>query len=668
MNKGSMFVGGLLLVLGGLAAGNLIWDTPEGSAGSDSGAPSAAATEAAGEVERYRIPVTKAQPSKGPEDALVTIVEVSDFECPFCSRVLPTVDKIVKEYAGKVRVVWRNNPLPFHKNATPAAQLAMEAFKQGGSKKFWEAHDLLFQNQKALGRDQLIAYAGKLELNVEAFKKALDANAHVPAIKADQALAAKFDARGTPAFFINGRKLMGAQPLAEFKKIVDDEIARAQKIVKSGTAEKDVYAALMKTAATEVKAAPNKAPQKRRMPDPNAVYKVPVGEEPSKGPKDALVTIVEVSDFQCPFCSRVLGTLKQIEKEYGNKVRVVWMNNPLPFHKEALPAAQLALEAHAQGGDKKFWKMHDLLFENQRKLSREDLEGYAREAGLNLPKVKAALDSDKYKSVIEAQQTLVKKLGATGTPSFFINGRNLRGAQPFPAFKEVIDAELKKAEALIAAGTPKSQVYAKTIEKGLTAAKFIEAPAAPSEPQAARPDPNKVYKIDLPKDVPVAGSRKAKVVIQEFSDFQCPFCSRVLPSVTKIKETYGDKVAIVWRHYPLPFHQAAPLAHEASYEIFRQKGDEAFWKYHDLLFANQRELGEDKLVGYAEKIGGVDMGAFKTALKKRTHQARIKADMDAVAKAGARIGTPSFFINGKLIQGAQPFEAFKAAIDAALAS
>ena len=122
-------------------------------------------------------------------------------------------------------------------------------------------------------------------------------------------------------------------------------------------------------------------------------YKVPItGNEPSKGPEDALVTIVEFSEFQCPFCARVLPTVKQIEDTYGDDVRIVWRNLPLGFHQNADPAAQLAMEAYAQGGDVKFWEVHDLLFANQKALSRADLENYAQQAGLDMDKVKAALD------------------------------------------------------------------------------------------------------------------------------------------------------------------------------------------------------------------------------------------------------------------------------------
>ena len=176
--------------------------------------------------------------------------------------------------------------------------------------------------------------------------------------------------------------------------------------------------------------------------DSNKVYEVPVGNNDAvKGPANAKVTIVEFSEFQCPFCKRVNPTMDQIMKEYGKQVRIVFKHNPLSFHKDAPLASQAALAAGQQG---KFWEMHDMLFENQRALKPDDINKYAQELGLNMSKFKADLESDAIKKQIAADQALAGKVGARGTPTFFINGRKLRGAQPFPRFKALIDEELKK--------------------------------------------------------------------------------------------------------------------------------------------------------------------------------------------------------------------------------
>ena len=122
-------------------------------------------------------------------------------------------------------------------------------------------------------------------------------------------------------------------------------------------------------------------------------------------------------------------------------MKLVFKHNPLSFHKDAPLASEAALAAGAQG---KFWPMHDILFQNQRKLKRDDLEKYAQEIGLNMAAFKADLDGGKFKAQIKADQDEARKHGARGTPTSFINGRKLRGAQPFARFKTVIDEELKK--------------------------------------------------------------------------------------------------------------------------------------------------------------------------------------------------------------------------------
>jgi protein-disulfide isomerase len=662
MNKGSAIVAIVLAAVAGFVVGQLSAKRTGGDisdASDDKGAEvgAVAGVQEDDAPERFKVPVSSAQPQHGPADAPVTIVEFSDFECPFCGRVIPTIKQLEKDYGKKIRVVWRNQPLPFHQNAMPAAAAAMEAFEQGKADKFWAMHDKLFDNRSALTRPDLEKYAQELGLDVNKFKAALDSKKHEKAIQADQAVAADVGARGTPSFFINGRPLRGAQPIEKFKEVIDDELKRVEKLKAKNVPAAAVYSTLMANAKAKVEAAAERPAQAA---EDKTVYKVPVGDkDPQKGPEDALVTVVIFSDYQCPFCSRVEPTLTALAQKYGNDVRFVWKDNPLPFHQDAGPAATLALQAFQEGGSKKFWEAHDLLFQNQRALARTDLENYGKQLGLNAKKLSAALDGNVFKAQIEEDQALARNLGASGTPSFFINGRSLRGAQPQPAFEKVIDEELAKAKAKVASGTPKSKIYDETIKDGAT--KPAPAPAQPGQPDA-----NKVYDIPVAKDAPSKGGKNAKVVIQEFSDFQCPFCGRVLPTMKQLHDEYKDKIKVVWRNYPLPFHKEAGPAAEASMEVFDQGGSDKFWAYHDLLFANQRALTRPDLEKYAEQVGGINMTKFRAALDNKTHEGRVKADMDAVTKAGASIGTPSFFINGKLLQGAQPVEKFKEVIDEAL--
>lgn len=160
---------------------------------------------------------------------------------------------------------------------------------------------------------------------------------------------------------------------------------------------------------------------------------------PSRGPKDAPVTIVEFSDFECPYCSRALETLEKVEEAYQGKVRVVFRDYPLQFHANAKKAAEAGHCANEQG---KFWELHDLMFANQRALGVEELKGYAQEAGLEQTKFDACLDNGEMADVVAKNMVAGEEAGVSGTPAFFINGTKLSGAVPFEEFQKVIDSEL----------------------------------------------------------------------------------------------------------------------------------------------------------------------------------------------------------------------------------
>src|SRR5579871_379368 len=177
--------------------------------------------------------------------------------------------------------------------------------------------------------------------------------------------------------------------------------------------------AVAPSAAPAGGAAPPAAPL---VPDGPPVQRIAVpADGPARGPATAKVTIVEFSDFQCPFCSRVNPTLEKIRATYGDAVRIVFRHNPLPFHPNAQPAAEAAVAAADQG---KFWEMHDKLFANQQNLTRPDFEKYAGEIGLDVGKFKAALDSGAGKKKVQDDLAAGQKIGVQGTPNFYIDGRN----------------------------------------------------------------------------------------------------------------------------------------------------------------------------------------------------------------------------------------------------
>lgn len=160
-----------------------------------------------------------------------------------------------------------------------------------------------------------------------------------------------------------------------------------------------------------------------------------------KGSSNAKVTIIEYSDFQCPYCGRALPTLQQVLETYGDKVRIGYKHFPLSFHQNAENAA-LASECAAEQG--RFWEYHDILFSNQQALDAGSLKGYASQMGLDTGKFNQCLDSKKYLNIVRQHMQEGTQEGVDGTPAFFINGALISGAQPFEAFRQVIDAELNK--------------------------------------------------------------------------------------------------------------------------------------------------------------------------------------------------------------------------------
>ncbi len=166
-------------------------------------------------------------------------------------------------------------------------------------------------------------------------------------------------------------------------------------------------------------------------------------DDPARGPVAAPVTIIEFSDFQCPYCSRVTPALKKLQETYGDKVRVVFRDFPLlQIHPQAAKAAEAGTCAHDQG---KFWEMHDKLFADQSKLQVDDLKKHAAELGLDTAAFNECLDSGKHTAEWQQDASDAGSLGVDSTPYFFINGRMLKGAQPFEAFVQVIDEELELA-------------------------------------------------------------------------------------------------------------------------------------------------------------------------------------------------------------------------------
>ncbi len=173
------------------------------------------------------------------------------------------------------------------------------------------------------------------------------------------------------------------------------------------------------------------------------VFEVPSENAPFIGKADAKVTVVEFSDFQCPYCAKGAEVVTALKKKYGDKIKVVFKNFPLPFHNHARTAAMASLCANAQDG-KHFWKLHDHMFANQTKLSADDLKAQAKTMGLKSDEFNECLDKEKFAARVDQDVAEGQAVGVKSTPTFFVNGMLINGAQPLEVFSELIDEQLKK--------------------------------------------------------------------------------------------------------------------------------------------------------------------------------------------------------------------------------
>lgn len=343
---------------------------------------------------------------------------------------------------------------------------------------------------------------------------------------------------------------------------------------------------------------------------------------PSRGADDARVTIVEFGDFQCPYCRQLVGVLGQVMDAYGDQIRLVYRNFPLTaIHPGAQVAAEASLCAQEQG---KFWELHDEMYANPAAISASYLKGTARRLGFDGEQFDGCLDSEKYREQVATDERDARQLGLTGTPGLFINGRFLAGVPDAEKIVEIVLDELNRT------GNP------------------IEA--RPLEP---------IRMAVEAEGFPARGPADAPVTIVEFADFQCPFCLRILPALEKVTETYGDQVRFVYRQYPIAqLHPEAQKAAEASLCADEQG---KFWEMHDAMFANQDALQVPALKKTARSLG-LDGASFDVCLDSDRFAEAALEDLDAGRRAGVT-GTPTLFINGRMLDGLQSFEAVAAVID-----
>lgn len=400
-------------------------------------------TPAAAAPKTYRVPVD-GLPSIGDARALVTVVAFTDYQCPYCRKAEGTIEQLRRIYGSDLRVVVVEKPLPMHDRARAAATAALAAAAQGA---YAAMRERLFAGPLT---DEAIA-RGASDLGLDAARFQADrSGVAVESLARSEAIADRLDVRGTPTFFVNGRRIVGAQPIGEFRAIVDERLAAARALVESGVRPEDVYATAIAGGAERVEE-PTDEGAGADCGDDDAckggakgdgapsigavVEKVPTDGAPSRGATLPSITIVEFADYQCPFCARAESTIHAVEQAHPGEVRVVFKNRPLPFHAHARAMAKAALAAGAQG---RFWEMHDRLFALGDAPDRASLDDVARTLGLDVARFDRDLDDASLDARIDADDTDATALDVKGTPTFFVNGRRIVGAQPAAVFEQAI--------------------------------------------------------------------------------------------------------------------------------------------------------------------------------------------------------------------------------------
>jgi len=395
-------------------------------------APSAPAPTAAGvpsDVAKtaVRVPID-GLPIFGNVNAPVTIVAFTDYECPYCAKADRTLLTLRAELGDDVRIALAMRPLPMHEHATAAARAFLAAAEQGKAEAM---HARLFADQTALDDAGLVASARAIGLDMRAFEAARTGASTASALERTERLATSLGANGTPTFFVNGRRLMGAQPYEQFRALAAEERAHAKDLVSQGLATPDqVYAVIMASASPHV-----------LLPAPvdDSVVDVALDGAPARGAQRAPVTIALFSDFECPYGVKAEATLRAVEAAYPGRVKVVFKHRPLPIHDHARIAAKASVAAEAQG---KFWEYHDVLVAHRDALDRASLEGYATSIGLDSRRFLRDMDDPRAEARVSADETQAAKLHVEGTPTVFVNGRRINGAQPIAVFRAAVDRAL----------------------------------------------------------------------------------------------------------------------------------------------------------------------------------------------------------------------------------
>jgi len=530
----------------------------------------------------------------GPVDAPVTMVLFSDFECPYSAEMFFTLKKLQKELGSQMHVIVKQSPiLETHPNAVLAHKAALAAGKQG---KYQQMAELLFANQERQERGTVMNYARLLKMDVVLFQHDLDSAAVAAALRKDMQESKGFAINQTPSMFINGRLYSGT--LSE--KTLGDIIKQASK-----------------TSVATTLAQQTVIPEGENV-EPALLVRMMTQPSAARGTSASPVTIVEFTDFQCPFCRAAVAPMEELMAKRGANVRWIFRSFPLSFHPDSELANEAALAAGAQG---KFWEMHDLLFGNQQALKMADLRRYAQGLNLNMTAFDDALAKHRYAAQIAQDRVLGTEAGVDGTPTFFVNGQRMTGARSLVELNQIVDAVMQ---------SPGSTVPGAVIAQAIPKAEH---------------------------EAVVSGRANAPLELVWFTDVRSPLAERQKDLMLALVKRYEGQVRLVYKAFPVAAHEDGRLGSKALLAAHEQG---MFWEMFSALTQRRDVLKEKDILGLA-KGAGLDMPAFTLAMNAEKTDIGVTADMDEATARGIQ-GAPVVFVNDQRIDGLQREDFYTAVI------
>jgi protein-disulfide isomerase len=397
------------------------------------------------EEARAALPVLGSEPIWGTRSAPLTWVVFGDLDCPHTRHAWRALEATKVTFGDDLRIVFRHRPLREHPYALHAARVLAGLARQRGAAAFFAVLHKIAQDDTGLSDERLAAILGAAGFGNAQLSELASAGEHV--VASDLELAGQFAVRSTPLSFVNGLRVEGERTPDELQRLLLGERRSATWVLATGAAPKDLY--LTRTSSNLIGVGDQDA----------ARVCAPVSDSPTRGPADALVTLVEFSDFECPYCKQVEPTLKTLLARYPRTLRLVWKDYPLPQHKHAHLLANFAAEASARGSSPGFWAVHDGLFAKTGDWDDGALGELAGKAGLDGALLLVAARSGVHDSAIHDDVLLGERLGVNGTPTFFANGRRIQGALPLEQFDALIRTELASAERIVARGVARDKIY-----------------------------------------------------------------------------------------------------------------------------------------------------------------------------------------------------------------